>query len=219
MLKQCQFKIVHAHKNECSRFFSEWDLELFNINISGPLLNWVSFVLFALKGKKPCYFMFAIWVDWEVLDWSRGAPDLTPCGWVCYLLCWEVRIQESAFESAVHPLLEFQQWPQEKPSSIYWLQGFFKGTFSMAGPRKVQHHGQSVSGTHSWKHFFPLDCTFSPSTQDTFVGFVFCGLFWFFFSAVFSYQALSFPLYQENVAAFTPEEPAGWQASETEGQS
>lgn len=50
-----------------------------------------------------------------------------------------------------------------------------------------------------------------------------CGVcflwFVFFFSAVFSYQALSFPLYQENVAAFTPEEPAGWQASETEGQS
>lgn len=60
MLKRCQFKIVHAHKNECSWPFSEWDLEFFNINISGPLLNWVSFVLFALKGKKLCYFLFAI---------------------------------------------------------------------------------------------------------------------------------------------------------------
>lgn len=52
------------------------------------------------------------------------------------------------------------------------------------------------------------------------IGYV-CGV-WFcgdFFPAVFSYQALSFPLDQENVAAFTPEEPAGWQASETEGQS
>lgn len=40
--------------------------------------------------------------------------------------------------------------------------------------------------------------------------------------AVSRYQALSFPLYflfQGNIAAFTLEEPAGWQASEIEGQS
>lgn len=108
---------------------SEWVLDWCNRNTFSPLLNWVSFVLFVLKGRKTFYFAFAIWVAWEVLEWSQGPPDLNPCSWVCYLLCWEVRIHESAFESALHPLLEFQQWPQEKPKSIYWLQGFFQRHF------------------------------------------------------------------------------------------
>lgn len=56
MLKQYQFKTVHAHKNEYSQFFFEWDLELFSINTSGPLLNWVSFVFLALGGKKAMLF-------------------------------------------------------------------------------------------------------------------------------------------------------------------
>jgi len=141
--------MVHAHKNEYSQSLSEWDLEWFNINTSGPLLNWVSFVLFALQGREACCFVFAIWVVWEVLEWSQVPPDLNPCSWVCYLLCWEVRMYESAFESAVHPRLEFQQRPQEKPKSIYWLQGFFKGIFSIPGPRKAREHGQSLSGTRS----------------------------------------------------------------------
>lgn len=177
--------------------------------------------------------MFAIWVDWEVLDWSQGPPDLNPCGWVCYLLCWEVRIYKSAFESAVHPLLELQQRPQEKPWSTYWLQGFFKVTFSIPGPRKVRHHGQRVSSAHSWKHFWPFDSTFSPSTCGVcFLWFLFvwwclrggggfAGGFWFLLLGglvFFQYLDIrSFPLCQENVAAFTTEEPLAGKPQKLKG--
>lgn len=188
-----------------SRSLSEWVSDWCNRNTFSPLLNWVSFVLFVLKGRKTFYFAFAIWVAWEVLEWSQGPPDLNPCSWVCYLLCWEVRIHESAFESALHPLLEFQQWPQEH----LLITGFFSKAF-------FQYQDQEKCGNMGrvWVAY-----TAKNTSSFSTVPFPPAHYVDWFWEVLSWYKVIFFALY------FVSVENSGfhlggacWEASETEGQ-
>lgn len=161
MLKQYQFKTVHAHKNEYSQFFSEWDLELFSTNTSVPLLNWVSFVLLALKGKKPCYFMFAIRVDWKVLDWSQGPPDLNPwLGLLPFMLRGQ-NIQKCLWKCCTSSSWIPAAAPREAQEHLL-ITGFFQRHFftartkeSAASWAECEWHTQLKILLPFWQYLFP----------------------------------------------------------------
>lgn len=108
--------------------------------------------------------------------------------------------------------------PKRSPAASIDYRAFSKALFQWQDQEKCSIMGR-VRVAHTAENTSSLwTVPFLPAHRIHLWGLFFVVWFVFFFLQYLVIRPFFFPLYQENVAAFTPEEPAGWQASETEGQ-